>query len=353
MMDKTPRIIINGAKVCENFLQIKKRCQAVGVEITTVLKGVAGDEVILNCLVEAGLVELGDSRLENLQRFRKISGLKQTLLRLPAITKLVKVLEVADVSLNAEIGTLVQLEKLAIAQGKEHQVILMVDLGDLREGFNPEALEQVGAASRSFKKLKITGLGSNFSCFAGVQPTVKKLTQLVAMAETLRRDFGLPIERVSGGNSSTLPLVYQGNIPVGINHLRIGEGILLGKETLTGQPLPGLHTDAFIIEAEVLQSQLKPGQPDGDIGFNAFGQRVDLGETEPGYRALLNLGEQDTGLAGLTPHDPELKILGGSSDYTVLASKSKLNLGTRIRFVPNYWSLLTAMTCPYMHRSYS
>jgi predicted amino acid racemase len=118
------------------------------------------------------------------------------------------------------------------------------------------------------------------------------LEKLVGLVDYLKGECQLPIEYVSGGNSSSLKLLYDGLIPPGINHLRIGEGILLGRETLTGSYLPDLYHDAFIVEAEVIQAQYKPAVPDGEVGLDAFGRVPSISVKEPGIRLLLNLGHQ-------------------------------------------------------------
>ncbi|HBF36472.1 MAG TPA: alanine racemase, partial [Firmicutes bacterium] len=141
-------------------------------------------------------------------------------------------------------------------------------------------------------------------------------------------------------------------LPSGVNHLRIGEGIFLGRETLAGSFLPELFQDAFVVEAEVIEAQWKPAEPDGEIGLDAFGRKPDMPKVEAGMRFLLNLGHQDTPLSGLTPMNPTLTVMGGSSDYLVMAAQSSIKVGEVIRFLPNYWSLLGLMTSPYVAKVY-
>ena len=49
-----------------------------------------------------------------------------------------KVVEYADISLNSELETIRALSKEALIKGRSHNIILMVDLGDLREGYYNE-----------------------------------------------------------------------------------------------------------------------------------------------------------------------------------------------------------------------
>lgn len=345
----TPTILIDLEKIVHNYLEVTRLANQGGVRITGVVKGVAGDRQVIQSLLAAGLEEIGDSRLENFKVINSNAKVRKVLLRLPGISYAAAVVQQVDCSLNVAPATLRILE----SQQKMHAVTLMVDLGDQREGVNVTDLPAIGEFCSELKYLRITGLGANFSCFAGVKPTEAKLRQLVALADYLCAEFALPIQDISGGNSSTLPLLYQGTLPKGINHLRIGEGILLGRETLTGKLLPKLWGDAFLVEAEVLQVSEKSGKEiETEIGRDAFGRIPNLPEVEAKYRLLLNLGHQDTPLMELNPIDPRITILGGSSDYLVLASEIPHHVGDLLQFAPNYWSLLSLMTSPYVHKVY-
>lgn len=343
-----PRIIIDIPKIVHNFERLAEDCRRKGVALNVVVKGVAGDFRIVEALVSAGMKELGDSRIENLERYSVFPGVNRVLLRLPSISKLEKVVRFADASLNSEPETIAALDRLA----NQHRVMLMVDQGDRREGLLENEIIELARFCGKLKHTDVIGVGANFSCFAGVKPTTTKLNVLIEIAALLKEEFHLPIEYISGGNSSSLPLLYSGALPVGINHLRIGEGILLGRETLTGGLLPDLFSDAFLVEAEVLQSRWKPAHADGEIGRDAFGRKPEASEMPDGYRLLINLGQQDTALSGLNPLEPGIKILGGSSDYLVLASREQFKVGSIISFSPSYWGLLALMTSPYVDKIY-
>lgn len=344
-----PRVVINLDKIVHNYHEISARAGAAGIRLTGVLKATAGNSRIAGAMVEAGLMELGDSRLENLIKYRQFNKVRRICLRLPPLSRLDELAAVSDVSLHTETTVLEALDR---SSEKGHQVMLMVDLGDLREGVAPENIMELGRFCRGLKNIVVTGLGANFSCFSGLIPTEEKLQELVDLASRLREDCRLPVEYISGGNSSSLHLLYHGKIPAGVNHLRIGEGILLGRETLTGSVLPKLYSDTFLVEAEVLQCQWKTDQPHGETGRDAFGRVPSTPVVGAGWRVLLAIGHQDTPLDGLTPTEPGLVVLGGSSDYMVLASDHKLKIGQIIRFYPNYWSLLGMMTSPYVTKSF-
>ena len=343
-----PRVIIDIPKVVYNFQSIQRLCRQMGVVLTGVVKGIAGDFKIVEALVAVGLKELGDSRIENLERFSVFPEVNRVLLRMPGLNGLDRVVRFTDISLNAEPEAIAALDRL----GVRHRILLMLDLGDRREGVLESEINGVARFCKDLSNIEVIGVGANFSCFAGVKPGPEKLKALVNIAAVLKDEFHLPVQYVSGGNSSSLPMLYSGTLIPGINHLRIGEGILLGRETLTGRLLPNLFSDAFLVEAEVLQSQWKPARADGETGWDALGRKPEIPEVEDGFRTLVNLGQQDTPLSGLTPLEPGIRILGGSSDYLVLASERRLRVGSILHFSPNYWSLLALMTSPYVRKHY-
>lgn len=351
-MTLCPRILINVSKIIDNYHVIKKRCDRAGIQLTTVVKGLAGDVFVLKMLVESGVDSIGDSRLENLALFNKFPKLNKMMLRLPSLSRIPEMLEYADLSLNTEIETLKAIDEANRFNSKPHEIMLMVDLGDRREGVLTDNLNNLAEQCRLFRNLRISGIGANFSCFAGVKPSRNKLIELISLAKMLRETINLPIKIISGGNSSSLSMLYDNAIPEGINHLRIGEGILLGRETLGGTNLPDLASDAFLLEAEVLQVQWKPALADGEIGYDAFGRLPQIPEIESGIRMLLNVGHQDTPLQGLTPLDRDFRVLGGSSDYMVMASHKKVRVGDIIQFSPDYWSVLALMTSRYVKKEY-
>jgi len=73
----------------------------------------------------------------------------------------------------------------------------------------------------------------------------------------LKKNTGLTLEYVSGGNSANYNW-FMSTMDVGrINNLRLGESIYLGCETLFRKPIPGLYTDAMTLVSEVIESKIK------------------------------------------------------------------------------------------------
>jgi predicted amino acid racemase len=233
-----------------------------------------------------------------------------------------------------------------------HRIILMVELGDLREGLLPAELEPAVKSVLGFKGVKLVGLGTNLACFGGIRPTEAKMRELSALAERTERTFGVHLALVSGGNSANYQWFVAANDIGRINHLRIGESILLGCDTLTRRPIPGLYTDAFTLIGEVIEVKTKPSKPYGQVAQNAFGHTPRFRDKGPMNRAIVALGRQDVDISALSPRT-DADIVGASSDHLILeVRKSGLRVGQEVAFDVAYGALLRAVTSPYVRKVY-
>jgi predicted amino acid racemase len=174
----------------------------------------------------------------------------------------------------------------------------------------------------------------------------------VELATRAAERAGRPL-LVSGGNSSSLDLAFEEGLPGGVTNLRIGESILLGVSTISRDPLEGLHQDAFVLEAPVIECRLKPSLPTGETAQDAFGRRPSFADRGPRMRAICALGRQDTVPENLQPLDPGVEILGASSDHLILDVQGMTKpprVGQMLRFLPGYGALLLASTSPYVDK---
>jgi ornithine racemase len=343
-----PRIEIDLAKLQHNASTLVQRAAAQGISITGVTKAVLGHPEIAAALVAAGVASLGDSRIENIERMQA-AGLAtpMVLVRSPMPSQVERVVESGATSLVTEGSVVSLLAAAARRRGVVHGVVLMIELGDLREGIMANRL---GAAVRhvlSLPTIRLRGIGTNLACRSGAAPDATNMAQLSTHAELLERNFGVEIEIVSGGNSANLAWALSGADTGRINNLRLGESILLGCEPLRREPIPGLHPDAITLVAEVIESKRKPTKPWGRIEQAAFGEAgpvVDRGEV---WQTILAVGRQDTDPAGLTP-PAGVRVLAASSDHLVAETEGRVAPGTEIRFQPDYGSLLRSMTSPFV-----
>lgn len=353
-MIHTPYISIDLAKIEHNAHAIVVLCAQQGVDVTGVTKVTCGNPQVAKAMLRGGVVSLADSRLENIRRMRQAGiATDYLLLREPALSRADEVVAYADASVNSELLTLQALSAAARRQGKIHRVIIMVDLGDLREGLWPDEVPAFLSAAANLEGIQITGLGSNLSCFAGVVPDIHNMQQLVALTRQARLGSQHPLRIVSGINSSGLPLIASNQLPEGINHARIGEAILLGRETIQRHPWPGTYQDAFTLHAEIVEVKEKPSLPRGDCAQDAFGHYPVFEDLGIRKRALLNLGREDVDIEGMTPMLENVKIIGASSGYLlvdVTEAQQPLQVGDILSFSLNYAALLAAMTSEYVYK---
>jgi predicted amino acid racemase len=300
---------------------------------------------------------LGDSRIQNIVRLKQ-AGIKADimLLRTPMLSEVKKVVQYTDISLNSEIIVLQKLSQEAQEKGITHRVILMLEMGERREGFFEKELDTVIEKTLALKGIELYGLGINLACLTGVVPTETKMQEFDRIVETIEGKLGRNLDMVGGGNSANIPLLLQNYQFSKTNNLRIGEGILLGVETVYRTPIPGTHQDAFTLEGELIELKDKPSVPDGTLSQNAYGETPVFEDIGVAHRGLIALGRQDVIVEGLKPYGEGLSIIASSSDHMALTIDSKegeYNVGDTVCFRMSYGSLVSAFTSPYVHKIYT
>jgi len=349
---KTPRIEINLGKIAHNAKKLKELYGSKGIDVIGVTKVVCGDPAIADILVKSGINILADSRIENIIKMHNAGIHANFLLIRTPLSQSESVVKYADISLNSELFVIKELSKYAEVQGVIHKIILMVELGDLREGVMPSDLENTVNEVIGLKGIELAGIGTNLACFGGIKPNDEKMEYLSSIAKEIENKFGLTLEFVSGGNSANYYWFISTKNIGKINNLRLGESLFLGRETLDRKPIDGLFTDVFTLVAEVIESKTKPSLPFGDIGQDAFGNIPKFSDLGLMRRAILGVGLQDVLISGLTPVS-DIDILGASSDHIIINAKQlEIKVGDTIKFNLNYGALLSAMTSPYIIKIY-
>ena len=347
-----PLLAIDLDKIEHNARTIVRLCREHGITVSGVTKGVCGHPDIARAMLRGGVRSLGDSRLINIARMHR-SGIDAPvmLIRLPPLSQVDEVVEATNVSLNSEMAALRGLSTSASARGVVHDVILMVELGDLREGIMPDDLVGVAREAARLPGLRVVGIGTNLACFGGVAPDEHNMQHLVDLAGRVEAALDVRLRWISGINSSGLDLIAAGGMPPRVNHARIGEAILLGRETTHRRAWPGTHQDAFVLNAEVLEVRTKPSVPLGARCEDAFGETRTFAERGDIEHALLNIGREDVDVADIAALDDRVTILGASSGYLVVdATGAGLEVGDELGFSVNYGALLAAMTSEYVQK---
>lgn len=348
-----PRLEVRLDLVRANAATLVGRLALLGIRVTGVTKATLGAPEVAAALLAGGVTGIGESRIENVEALRAAGVTAPiTLIRSPMLSQVGRVVRSADISLNTERAVLAALSDAAQRQDRDHSVLLMVELGDLREGILPADLEPLARLVVALPHLVLRGIGTNLACQSGVAPDRDNMAELSALAEALATSLGTDLEVVSGGNSANLDWAL-GRPDVGrVNDLRLGEAILLGREPLGRHPVPGLRTDAFHLVAEVIEAQVKPTRAWGTVREAAFGPASAAGDRGARMRVIVAAGRQDVAPSGL--HAPDgWELLGASSDHLVLdPGPDRPTVGSEVRFGVGYDALLAAMTSPHVTKRY-
>lgn len=329
-----PKLTLDLTKLQQNMAAVVDLCRPYGISVFGVTKVCCGWPEVGRALLAGGAVGLADSRMANLVRLREAGLGPLMLLRSPAPQQAAQVVETADISLNSEKAVLQALNSAAEERGIVHRVLLMVDLGEMREGVWDGELLGLYSFAQALPHIEVWGVGANFSCLNGSPPWQGQLEQLAQLA----RSCGAPNLVVSGGNSSALHLIrrglWQGEWTAAVNNLRIGESVFLGWDLIDKTPLPGCHQEVCRLEAEVIEVQ------DKQVG----GKWV--------RRAVVALGKQDIGTGTVWPLCPGTAVVGVTSDHLVLdvSQAPDTRVGDVAAFGVDYWALLGLFTSPYVRK---
>ena len=356
-MRKRPSLIIDHEKLRSNMKTVIGWCNEAGIDVAGVIKVSGGLASAALDYEACGAKWIASSRLEQLQRAKE-AGVRLPLLmiRVPMLSELDEMVKVCDYSLQSEFNTLKALDEAAIRNGRIHNVILMADLGDLREGFydRDELVDVAKYTEEVLTGLHLAGIGTNLGCYGSIVPTREKMEQLASYAEAVEEAIGRPLEIVSGGATSSLMPVFDGEMPDKINMLRIGAlpfcGALEDLRRCYGREEPlQLYDDVFTLEAEVIEVRTKPSHPVGKLGVNAFGVKGVYKDRGDRRRALLAIGGADfSDPADILPQLEGAEVLGCSGDHTILDvedCKEIIRVGDVIRFKLHYSAI--------MHLAYS
>ncbi len=351
-MRQYPQLEFDLALLRSNADAVISRCRGMGIRVCGVIKGVDGMPEAARVLRAAGAAELGTSRLEQVAKCRAagVPG-PWLLIRIPGLTELPDVVALCETSLQSEWPTLLALEEECLRQNKTHRVIVMTDLGDLREGFwdKDELVDVCERVERDLPHVQLAGIGVNLTCYGSTKPTPEKMNELVGLARQVEQRIGRKLEIVSGGATSSFTLVHWGTMPAGVNHLRIGEAILLGKDLQVDwgiRDMDYLRMDALTLRAEVVEVKDKPTYPIGEFAIDAFGRKPVYEDRGIRRRAILALGRADVGeLESLIPREPGMTVIGGSSDHCIVDVEDcprRLQVGDIVEFSLCYSHMLYA-----------
>jgi len=345
-------------KLEENYAFLDAIFKSRDIQWGVVSKVLCGNILYLKEIIALGVREIHDSRISNLKKVKSLDpGIQTVYIRPPAERNIENIVRYADVSFNTEIYTIQLLSKEAQKQNKTHKIIIMIEMGDLREGVLGEELLSFYREILSMPNIEIRGIGTNLNCLSGVMPTQDKLIQLSLYKQLIEAKFSIKIPWVSGGTSVAIPLILKNARPMAVNHFRIGDALFFGKDLFTGKTIEGMHNDVFKMYSQIIEITEKSNIPSGEIGENVAGNTFSINEMEDlgttSLRAILDIGLLDMQPQYIEPEDSEITIIDASSDMMVVDisnSKNKYKIGDFVSFKIEYMGGLYLLNSNYIEK---
>ncbi len=352
---------IHTDQIIGNIKKLNEFLKPRGIEWTLVTKILNGYKPALEKILMDPCISqvhsIGDSRISNLRVIKEVRPDIVTMyIKPPAINQAKNVIRYADISLNTSYETIRELDVQAAKQGKIHRIVIMIEMGELREGVVREDILNFYGKIFELENISVIGIGTNLGCMYGVEPTFDKLIQVSLYKQLIETSFGVKLEMISSGSSITLPLVSMNKIPRGVTHFRIGEAAFLGVSPYDNKKFRNLSTNAFTFEAEIVELKKKEVVPDGNIGDGAIGITADYNEIkyDESYRAIVDFGELDVDHHNLIPKDKTINFVGTTSDMTVYdvgTKNSKYKVGHQLHYSPNYMAVARLTNSKYMTKT--
>ena len=348
---------LNRKKLQQNYRFLHRMFEKHGISWGVVSKLLCGHKPYLRELIDLGVNEIHDSRVSNLKAIKSIAPKVQTVyIKPPPKRSIPNIIKYADVSLNTEYETIRMLSEESGKQGKTHKVIIMIEMGDLREGVLGEQLIDFYQQVFELPHIEIIGLGTNLNCMYGIMPSKDKLIQLSLYKQIIELKFNRKIPWVSAGTSVVIPLIFRKQLPKGVNHFRVGETLYFGRNLFNGKIIKGMESGIFELFAEVIEVNEKPVIPVGERGEDPSGEVHEIDPDEYGKettRAILDIGLLDINPKYLVPKNKKIKIAGGSSDMLVLDlgdNAAKVKVGDQIAFRMKYMGALQLLNSDYVEK---
>lgn len=354
-----PQVEVDLTKLRHNLTYLSSYIHDNNMTVAGVTKVFSAHPELVKVYDEVETIDyLADSRLVNFDNYPKESSKPKLLLRVPMLSEVADVVDKVDISLNSEIETIRKINEEASQLDKQHDIILMIDLGDLREGvFEEDDVYTYVEEILSMENVRLKGIGVNLTCYGAIIPDRSILQRLVDYKNQIKERFDYEIDLISGGNSSSLYLLDPSTegLPDEINMLRVGEAFVLGVETAYGKQIPEMHSDVFTLKAEIIEYRDKPSLPIGNVGQDAFGNKPTFIDKGIMRRGILAIGRQDVNHGDLTLRDSRLEVIGGSSDHLIVdftEAKDDYKLGDTVEFDLSYGSLLDTFMSDYVDKTF-
>ena len=174
-------------KIEANGRRLIKECANNGISVWAVTKGMSAPPEIAMAFKRAGFDVLADSRIANIVKMRE-AGIESeyALIRIPMPSELEETVKFCDYSLVSEIDSILEMSRICDKLNKKHKIVIMIDMGDLREGFWPTELDSAYEKLKNISpNMRIAGVGANFACASGALPGRDNLNRLLEYRKEL------------------------------------------------------------------------------------------------------------------------------------------------------------------------
>lgn len=333
-------------KLTNNILHSYELCKKKSIDLAVVVKSICADEKIMEAVEKTPVTTIADSRLENFERIR--TAKRKFLIRPIAPFEAADLVRLCDLSLQSELTSIQSIEAAAEAAGTTHDILLLIDMGDMRDGLFYTAEDEILETARyihASRFLRLAGVATNYNCLMGYLADAENMQRFIDVHHKIGEEelYDVPRPIVSGGASSSVAFLTgrDKGLPDEINQFRMGEAIMLGRDPSDNTFIDGYETDVFTLRAPLMEVQVKPVGKEGD-------------ETVLMRRGIINVGKQDMQLEHLIPRDPRLHVLGGCSDECVLEMDNAPGyiVGDMVNFDLEYGALMTAFAGSFIHKTY-
>jgi len=335
-MSPSPRIEINLGVIRSNSEFLVRKLRQRNISVTGVTKGISGNPEIAMAMLQGGILQLADSRVSNVRRLREAGfNCPITMIRTPLTSEVSAVIKHCETSYHSNLQTIERLANVAAIKKQHHGIVLMLDMGDGREGIYPKELAETVAFLDNISGVYFNGIATNFGCLSGIGPSSEQMAQFSELVIRSEKKCGRTLKLHSSGGSANILWALSSESKCRATNLRIGEAILLGVDPISELPINGLNQHAISLFAEVIECTPVEVPPEESAANN-----------ETSSKLILAVGTIDTDVTGIK-FQKDIEFIGATSDHLVVRSRNSAHrVGSEIKFSINYSALARAMAGP-------
>ena len=341
------RLILNRSALHKNYRIIKNYLDQRGFSLTVVTKLLQSHPDLMNLLKNMEIDCVADSYPQNLKK-QSFSDCWNLCISSPDVLNVT--LDNSHLSVHSNFKTIHALRDRAAKLNIVHEILLMIDMGDWREGFPIDYLKNNIEWFADLKPLSLRGIAINLSCFAGVKLQKHHLQELIDIAHLIREKQSFNL--LSLGNSAAIPFIEgwdSKSMKLWDNidwNLRIGEALFCGTLPGTSTSILGLQ-NVFTLRLPVVEAHHKEHVLNqNELIPNSFGKMHEPISKGYGQRVILGVGRVDLDPQYLK-FPESIECLGASSDLCILFNHGDpLEVGQVIECIPDYHAVMNLATSP-------